>query len=278
MGTRLGTLGFKVKCLAEFFRPKKRVQKVPADAEEIDYEAVFKNHSELMAAYKRVLKKDWAQSDDWFWFLRRLRRFFVESHIYKKLRSLRKIYVVEIAALSGKYDPSVKSNLDYSVENIDRFSGTLFHFPPVKTFISSSITIGLFSILLKHFGEEFGGFLSNMLKLVPARFFMIAFYLDIAELLSPIVVLIALLFIDKRRLFMKGWIYDKENKLFQSLNVAKGPETPIDIFLFTAIIILPLLITLSIVLSIKGAHYAYAFLLLLIPLFLWLRRKANNVA
>ena len=116
--------------------PRKGVSKFP---DKIDYDTVFKNHAALMRGYGTVLKKDAkikdAKTFDMFIF----RTAFVQSHIYKKLKSLRTIYLVEIAILYDVDNNAVRSTLNGLVEDIDKLSGCLFYFPAItiKTIILS---------------------------------------------------------------------------------------------------------------------------------------------
>jgi hypothetical protein len=307
MGTRRGNFKSKLIHLVEYFLPRKPVPKFSEDVEEIDYEAVFKHHASLMNSYRAVLKRD-AWEFNWFF-----RTWFIESHIYKKLRSLRKIYLVELAALDNGDNPSIRSRLNSLVEDTDKFSGSLFHFSPAKTVLSIiTIMVSIIGPILK--------LLLLLLPEPPDILMVLRGFLDLLDfILYPILVLIMLSFIDKRRLFIfyedaalgffdrlkmrlkaflerdrEGAIYEKENLLFHSLRMRKKAELPIDL-LFTPIIILiivtvidsllflflaAIFITISLITSSQHPYFFLLILLMtLIPSFLaWflaLRRKAK---
>ncbi len=109
----------------------------------------------------------------------------------------------------------------------------------------------------------------------------------------------ALSFIDKRSLFMypedkprihiewrnrwkaflgkniEGTIYEKENKLFKSIGYFKEPESPVDLFLFLALIItvIDILITQS-VFIINQLSYLFWLILISLTIFIMAKRKA----
>ncbi len=171
---------------------KEKTLKHSSIPDNIDYNTVLKDHAVLMEAYGNVLKKDSKILDMLF------RSEFVQSHIYKKLIILRKIYLIEIATLYNTDNNIIISDLHKLVEDIDKFSDCLFYFSPIKTFISSipiiaaaitavSSIIGFFhlpSIQSINVGPYLG-----LLIALGLTFLM---YLGVA----------ALSFIDKRSLFM----------------------------------------------------------------------------
>jgi len=106
---KLDNFKSKVRYLIKRLFPRKVASKFP---DKIDYDMVFKNHATLMRGYGTVLKKD-AKTFDIFIF----RTVFVQSHIYKKLRSLRTIYLIEIATLYDMDNNTVRSNLYRLVED-----------------------------------------------------------------------------------------------------------------------------------------------------------------
>lgn len=290
MGTRLDNFKSEVKDLIEYLFSRKGASKFP---DKIDHDMVFKNHAVLMEAYGTVLKKDSKIFDMFF------RSLFVESHICKKLRSLRKIYLVEIATLYDKdnNNNNIRSTLNSLVEDIDKFSGCLFYFPTItiKTIISVIPIIAAAIAVVSHIPGFFPGSWSHgvnsgaYIMLLSALGLTFLVYLGFA----------ALSFIDKRLLFIfleekpqkyfgtwkkrrkaffgkniEGTIYEKEDKLFTSLRMRKEPESPVDIYLFMAIILVlvNILVTLS---TLTPNQFAYSFWLLIMPFFfVAVRRKA----
>jgi hypothetical protein len=95
-------------------------------AGEIDYDEVLKNHATLMNAYGSVIMRVSKAPEEIFH-----RRLFVESHIYKQLQSLKKIYLTEIAILQSTDNTSAKSAFNKFVEDIDTLLNSLFHFPDI---------------------------------------------------------------------------------------------------------------------------------------------------
>ena len=290
MGTRLDNFKSEVKDLIEYLFSRKGASKFP---DKIDHDMVFKNHAVLMEAYGTVLKKDSKIFDMFF------RSLFVESHICKKLRSLRKIYLVEIATLYDKDNNNIRLTLNSLVEDIDKFSGCLFYFPTItiKTIISVIPIIAAAIAVVSHIPGFFPGSWSygvnsgSYIMLLSALGLTVLVYLGFA----------ALSFIDKRLLFIfledkpqkyfgkwkkrwkaffgkniEGTIYEKENKLFTSLRMRKELESPVDIYLFVAIILV--LVTILVTLSILTPNqFAYSFWLLIMPItfFFVARRKAS---
>jgi hypothetical protein len=255
MGTRLGTLGSKAKGLVDFFRPKKRVPKFP---EEVNYEEVFKNHAILMNAYGAILKRDARVFDVLF------RSLFVQSHIYKRLQLLKRIYLVEIAILYNLGNDKAKLTLNELVDDLDKLSNCLFYFHSIgwREFILYILpTIAAATAILYHVWGLFPESWSAGVN--------ISAYLTLLTVLGLIFLLYlcfgALSFVEKRRFFVfpeykavrffdrlqkrgeaflgwktEGTIYEKEDKLFHSLGMRKEPELPIDIFLFLIVISLGL--------------------------------------
>lgn len=291
MGTRLDNLKSKVRQVLDYFSPRKRVLKFPSG---IDYDKTFKNHAVLMNAYGTVLKRDSKTFDTFF------RSLFIESHIYKKLRLLKKIYLVEIAILYNPDNNTTRLKLNELIEDIDKLSSSLFHFPTIgwreilfyilPTFAAATAVIYHLRGLFPESWSQ-GVDMSAYLTIITALGLTFLVYL----------VFVALSFVEKRRFFVfpeykavrffdrlqKRWkaflgrnnggtIYEKENKLFDSLRMGKEPESPIDIYLFMAIaiIILSILVAQSIITDLQ---YALSFWLVILPftLFLALKRKAS---
>jgi hypothetical protein len=291
MGTMPGNLKSKVRPLIESFFPRKGVLKFPAES---DYDAVFRNHAVLMNAYGAILYIDSKTFDMFF------RSLFVESHIYKKLRSLRKIYLVEIASLSNSSNSSARSKLNKLVEDMDKFSGCLFYFPTIgwrEILLYILPTFAAATVVVYHLQELFPESWSQGIDRSAYLTILTALGLTFLVYLG----FVALSFVEKRRFFVfpeykairffdrlqkrwkaflgrnkEGTIYEKENKLFDSLRMGKEPESPIDIYLFMAIaiIILSILVAQSIITDLQ---YALSFWLVILPftLFLALKRKAS---
>lgn len=217
--------------------------------DEIDYDTVFKNHAVLMGAYRAVLKIG--------------RNKFVESHIYKKLRLLRKIYLVEIATLP---DYRHRSTLNELVENTDKFQSDLSYYPDITSKGVISIIVPILTAIAiicswlreiwspevaEGVAEGVGVGVGTYLLL-----FSLGFYLELFLSLALVS------FIDKRLLFIfpgyklfpedklqgrsdkekkrwksflwkeiKGTIYEKEDILFKSLKARKNVEQDVDIVL-----------------------------------------------
>ena len=260
--------------------------------DKIDYDVVFKNHAALMMGYGTVLKKDAKTFHMFFGTV------FVQSHIYKKLKSLRTIYIVEIAILRDADNTAVRSNLNRLVEDIDKLSGCLFYFPAItiKTIILS-LPIIVFAATVAYtmwdfFLELWNQGINNAayLKFLSALGVTFLMYLGFA----------ALSFIDKRLFFIfpednpqghfdkwKKWckvflgkstggtIYGKETKLFTSLRMKKESELPVDfsIFMVIALLVLYILVTLSI-LTLNQLGYLFWLLIMPIMCFFVARRKA----
>ena len=133
---KLDNFKSEVRDLIKRLFPRKGASKFP---DKIDYDVVFKNHAALMMGYGTVLKKDAkikdAKTFDMFIF----RTAFVQSHVYKKLKLLRTIYIVEIAILYDADNNAVRSTLNGLVDDIDKLSDCLFYFPAItiKTIIVS---------------------------------------------------------------------------------------------------------------------------------------------
>jgi hypothetical protein len=231
--------------------------------DKIDYDMVFKNHAALMRGYGTVLKKD-AKTFDMFIF----RTVFVQSHIYKKLKSLRTIYIVEIATLYDMDNNAVRSTLNRLVEDIDKLSDCLFYFPAItiKTIILSlpiivsaaTVAYTMWDFFLELWNQGINN--AAYLKFLSALGVTFLMYLGFA----------ALSFIDKRLFFIfpednpqghfdkwKKWckaflgkstggtIYKKENKLFASLRMRKELELPVDVFIFMCIVLVVLYILVT---------------------------------
>lgn len=286
---KLDNFKSKVRDLIKRLFPRKGASKFP---DKIDYDMVFKNHAALMGGYGTVLKKD-AKTFDTFIF----RNVFVQSHIYKKLKSLRTIYIVEIATLYDTDNNAVRSTLNRLVEDIDKLSDCLFYFPAItiKTVILSlpiivsaaTVADPMWDFFLELWNQ--GVHNAVYIKLLSALGLTFLMYLGFA----------ALSFIDKRLLFIfpednsqghfdkwkkqckaflgkstEGTIYKKENKLFASLRMGKEFESPVDLFIFMAIalVVLYILVTLSILTLNQCEHLCYLLIVSIIFL-LVVRRK-----
>ena len=297
MGTRLGNFKSKLRYLIGYSFSRKGVAMFP---DKISYYNAFKNHAVLMEAYGTVLKNA-LNTPDIF-----CRNKFVESHVYKKLRSLRKIYLVEIAAL---YDPDnniLRSTLNKLVEDIDKFLSNLFYFPTITLKGIILTIIAAIAVIYQ---------LRDILLPIAAGsksiFLFLGVYLG-AYLGVNLVLFLGLAlfsFIDKRLLFIipeyklqghfdkwkkmwkaflgnniEGTIYEKENKLFDSLKMRKNIEPGVDILLLYIIIFVALVI-LEVLLGVLGSFLTFnqfiftfylLFLLSPIPVFLFMaKRKAK---
>lgn len=278
MGTRLDNLKSKVRQVLDYFSPGKRVLKFPSG---IDYDRTFKNHAVLMNAYGTVLKRDSKTFDTLF------RSLFIESHIYKKLRLLKKIYLVEIAILYNPDNNTTRSKLNELIEDINKLSSSLFCFPTIgwreifyilPTFAAAiAVVYHLWGLFPESWSQ--GVDMSAYLTIITALGLTFLVYLG----------LVALSFVEKRRFFVfpeykaimlfdrlqkrwnaflgrnnEGTIYEKENKLFDSLRRGKETEFPVDIVLIMVIILcaLEVLVMLSIL---PPTSIAYLFWLLLMP-------------
>jgi hypothetical protein len=222
---------------------------------EIDYYRGFKNHVTLMEGYKSVLKNSISTTD------RFCRTKFVESHIYKKLKIIRKIYSVEIATLPDS--DTHRQTLNNLVENIDKFQRDLSYFPNITTKEVISIIVPILAAI----GAIYS--LSKIWSPINAEAVLLGIFL-----LSLLVfycaycfVLAVFSFVDKRLLFIfpeyklfpddkrqrgsdkwkkrwkafsgkeiEGTIYEKENELFKSLKMIKIAEQDVDIALIMSCI------------------------------------------
>ena len=189
---------------------------------------------------------------------------FVESYIYKKLRSLRKLYLVEIGVI---YDldnnNTLKSTLNKLVEDIDKFKSNLFYFPTIslKGLISALILIIPTAIAVITLLQE------NELLGVPENAEIYGLLIFFGVYLEFFLVSVCYSLIYKRLLFIfprykfqgrfdkwkkmwnaylgekiEGTIYEKENKLFNSLKMKKISEGPLEISLFACIFVVALFI------------------------------------
>ena len=265
----------------------------------IDYDEVLKNHAALMNAYGSVIKRVSKTPEPIF-----SRSLFVESHIYKQLQSLKKIYLTEIAILQNTDNTSAKSALNKFVEDIEKISKSLFHFPIItwKTILPLIPVLAAVLAAVYRFRPFFFKISSQSVSMGVYRVFLIA--LGLTALIMALVefVIVFLSFIDKRRFFLypeygaielrdrmkkrseafwgskiRSTIYDKENKLYRSLGIeSKDTEQPVDIIIlmiFAAFIFWIIPVVLNIYL------FAYLFWLLILPITLILvrRRSANKV-
>lgn len=289
MGTRLDNLKSKVRQVLDYFSPRKRVLKFPSG---IDHDKTFKNHAVLMNAYGTVLKRDSKTFDTFF------RSLFIESHIYKKLRSLKKNYLVEIAILYNPDNNTTRSKLNELIEDIDKLSSSLFHFPTIgwreilfyilPTFAAATAVVYHLQGLIPESWSH-GVDMSAYLTIITALGLTFLVYL----------VLVALSFEEKRHFFVfpeykavkffdrlqkrwkaflgrnnEGTIYEKENKLFDSLRMGKEPEFPVDIVLIMAIILcaLEVLVMLSILPPTSIAYLSWLLLMPFLILFTRIRK------
>lgn len=247
MGTRLDN--FKSK----FAFSRKGIDRF---SDEINYDNVFKNQAVLMKAYGTVLKNSLHISDIF------CRNKFVESHIYKKLRLLRNIYLVEIAALYGSDNNALRSTLKKSVEDIDTLQSNLFYFPIITAKGVFYIITSIIVVIVAAYPA---------LSTVQVNWVTIYRWLVALGLYSELVLFSATFsFIDKRLLFIfpeykpqglfdkckkrlkaflgkniEGTVYEKENKLFNSLKMIKVEEPFVDaILLSTIILVVPMGISL----------------------------------
>ena len=172
---------------------------------------------------------------------------------------------------------------------MDKISSSLFYFPTIgwkEILLYILPTIAAVTAVLYHlrglFPESWshGVNMSAYLTILGALGLTFLVYLGF----------VALSFVEKRRFFVypeydairlfdrlkkrwkaflgrnnEGTIYEKENKLFDSLGIGKEPEFPVDIAIIVAIILcaLEVLVILSILPPIS---LAYLFWLLLMPL------------
>ena len=265
----------------------------------IDYDEVLKNHGALMNAYGSVRKRVSKTPEQIFY-----RSLFVESHIYKQLQSLKKIYLTEIAILNNTDNNSTKSALNKIVEDIEKFSKSLFHFPIItwKTILPLIPVLVAVLVAVYQFQPFFFKISSQSVSMGVYRVFLIAFGLTALIMALVEFVIVFLSFIDKRRFFLypeyeaielrdrmkkrseaflgskiKSTIYDKETKLYRSLGmVFKDAEQPVDIII---LIIFAAFFFWIIPVGVNIYLFAYLFWLLILPLTLILvrRRSANNV-
>lgn len=240
MGTRLDNFKSRFS-----FSGKERI----SFPDEINYGTVFEKHDSLMKGYKSVLKNSISTGDSFC-------IKFVESHIYKKLKMLRKIYSVEIATF---HDSNThRKTLNDIVENIDRFQRDLSYFPNItfKGVISILVPILTAIAVICSLREIWSPivaapvvlwiFLLPLLTFYCAFFFLLAVFSFVKK---------RLLFIsleykrfsagepqkgsDKRKKRwnafsgkkIEGTIYAKEDELFNSLKMIKIPEQGVDIVL-----------------------------------------------
>lgn len=286
---KLDNFKSEVRDLIKRLFSRKGVSKFP---DKINYDAVFKNHATLMRGYRTILKKD-ANTFDIFLF----RTLFVQSHVYKKLRSLKTIYLFEIVTLCDTDNNAIRSTLNGLVEDIDKLSDCLFYFPAITKTIIVSVPIIVSAATVAYnrwdfFLELWNQGINNAtyLKLLSALGVTFLMYLGFA----------ALSFRDKRLLFIfpednpqghfdkwkkrckaflgkstEGTIYGKENKLFDSLRMRKELELPVDVFIFMCIVlvVLYILVTLSILTLNQFEHSCGLLTVSIICLFV-ARRKA----
>jgi len=254
---------------------------------EVDYDEILKNHGALMNAYGSVRKRVSKTPEQMFY-----RSLFVESHIYKQLQSLKKIYLTEIAILQNTDNTSAKSALNRFVEDIDALLNSLFHFPAItwKEILSILVPVLAVAYYLQDFLSSFWAQNVNP-SLYHAMITVVGMMISI--IIGLYLLSAALSFVDKRRFFLfpeydalkfrdrmkkrletffgskiERTIYEKENKLYQSLGVRKEPELPIDLLIFVILIGCIATVFLEI-------FFIPHILLIIIPLLL-LRRSINR--
>jgi hypothetical protein len=196
---------------------------------EIDYYRGFKNHVTLMEGYKSVLKNSISTTD------RFCRTKFVESHIYKKLKIIRKIYSVEIATLPDS--DTHRQTLNNLVENIDKFQRDLSYSKIWSPINAEAVLLGIF--------------LLSLLVFYCAYCFVLAVFSFVDKRLLFIFPEYKLFPDDKRQRGSDKWkkrwkafsgkeiegtIYEKENELFKSLKMIKIAEQDVDIALIMSCI------------------------------------------
>jgi len=254
---------------------------------ETDYNEVLKNHGALMNAYGSVRKRVSKTPEQIFY-----RSLFVESHIYKQLQTLKKIYVTEIAILQNTNNTSAKSALNKFVEDIDTLLNSLFHFPDItwKGILSILVPFLAVAYYLRDFLSGFWAQNVNP-SLYHAMITVVGMMISI--IIGLYLLSAALSFVDKRRFFLfpeydalkfrdrmkkrletffgskiERTIYEKENKLYQSLGVRKEPELPIDVLIF--------LILIGGIATVFFENFFIFSILLIIMLLLLFRRSTNR--
>lgn len=152
------------------------------------------------------------------------------------------------------------------MEDADKLSSSLFHFPTIGwkdilLYILPTIAVSL--AVVNHLVGLFPKSWSHGVNAGAIQILLLALGLTFTILFLILYPLSAALsFLDKRRFFMfpeyralrffdrlkkrfeaflgraiEETIYEKENQLFHSLGMGKEPEPPIDIYLFSAILI-----------------------------------------
>ena len=254
---------------------------------EVDYGEVLKNHGALMNAYGTVLKRVSKTPEQIFY-----RSLFVESHIYKQLQSLKKIYLTEITILQNTDNTSAKSTLNKFVEDIDTLLNSLFHFPAItwKEILSILVPVLAVAYYLRDF---LSGLWPQNVNTSLYHTMITAVGMVVSIIIGLYLLSLALSFVDKRRFFLfpeydalefrdrmkkrsevflgskiERTIYEKENKLYQSLGVRKEPEFPIDLLIFVLLIGSITTVFLEI--------FFMPHILLIIMLLLLLRRSINR--
>jgi hypothetical protein len=222
--------------------------------DELNYGTVFEKHDSLMKGYKSVLKNSISARDSFC-------IMFVESHIYKKLKMLRKIYSVEIATF---HDSNThRKTLNDLVEHIDKFQRDLSYFPNITFKGVLSIIVPILTAIAVICSQPK---IWSQIVAAPVGWWIL-FLLLLTYYCVLFFVWAVFSFVAKRRLFIsldykgflwdksqkgsdkrktrwnafsekesEGTIYDKENKLFKSLNMRKIPEQGVDIYLIQSCI------------------------------------------
>ena len=178
------------------------------------------------------------------------------------------------------------------VEDIDTLLNSLFHFPAITW-------KGILSILVPVLAVAY--YLRDFLSSLWPQNVNTSLYYTMITAVGMVVSIIiglyllnlALSFVDKRRFFLfpeydalkfrdrmkkrleaflgskiERTIYEKENKLYQSLGVRKEPEFPIDVLLFVILIDGIAIVFLK--------NFFIPYILLIIMLLLLLRRSINR--
>lgn len=258
---------------------------------EIHYETIFKNHENLIEAYGNVLKYDLQKIEMKLLF----RSYFVQSHIYKMLKLLKKIYLTEMASCysSDNYH-YISLNLNKFIHDIDKLSENLFYFSYLKIFMTSipviAAVLGILSQTIDYPDILWNQMMESYSFLMLLQSFILVFLLYL--------VVAAISFIDKRRIFIYPenkprnyfdlWkmrynafvgknktetVYLKENILFKSLGMEKKPELEIDIFLLIIFVIF----LLSLFKTFNSTLFSLAYLIGAILLIFFMKKRGGTV-
>ena len=256
-------------------------------AGKIDYDEVLKNHGPLMNAYGSVRKRVSKTPEQMFY-----RSLFVESHIYKQLQSLKKIYLTEIAILQNTDNTSAKSALNKFVEDIDTLLNSLFHFPAItwKGFLSIIVSALAVAHYLRYL---LSGLWPQNVNTNLYHTMITVVGMGVSIIIGLYLLNLALSFVDKRRFFLfpeydalkfrdrmkkrletffgskiERTIYEKENNLYQSVGVRKELELPIDLLIF--------LILTGGIATVFFENFFMPYVFLIIMFLLLFRRSTNR--